>query len=229
MADNTTLNAGSGGDVIATDDIGGVKYQRVKLAFGADGSAADVSDANPLPVATRGETFIWRWVVPPQAVGANKVMCDLFNATGSGVTLRVVSAWAFVNQDTAVTGTLGIRLHLTRTTSVGTGGTTTNADEATLTNSSLSRLDPSLASLPAQVTARVAPGGGAAAGAQLGTRFTFMEETNAGTAVSAALGLEFVRVTGADLLVPANTGIRFVQGAVASVGSVGFEVNFSVE
>jgi hypothetical protein len=42
MADNTTLDAGSGGDVIATDDIGGVKYQRVKISQGADGSATDV-------------------------------------------------------------------------------------------------------------------------------------------------------------------------------------------
>ena len=43
MADNTTLNAGTGGDVIATDDIAGVKYQRVKLSVGADGSAADAA------------------------------------------------------------------------------------------------------------------------------------------------------------------------------------------
>ena len=50
MADNTTLNVGTGGDVIATDDIGGVKYQRVKVNFGADGASADVSDANPLPI-----------------------------------------------------------------------------------------------------------------------------------------------------------------------------------
>lgn len=42
MADNTTLNLGSGGDVIASDDIAGVKYQRVKLSCGADGSATDV-------------------------------------------------------------------------------------------------------------------------------------------------------------------------------------------
>lgn len=229
MADNITLNAGSGGAVVAADDISSVWHQRVKVEFGADGSATDVSAANPLPVTPRGATSLWRWIVPPQAVGANKVMCDLFNATGSGVTLRILSAWAFVNQDTAVTGTLGIRLHLTRTSTVGTGGTTTNADDATLTNSSLSKFDTSMASLPAQVTARVAPTGGATAGAQLGTRFTFTEETNAGTAVSAALGLEFVRVAGSDLLVPANTGIRFVQGAVASVGSVGFEVNFLVE
>lgn len=50
MADNTTLNLGSGGDVIATDDISGVKYQRVKVSVGADGSAADASLTAPLPV-----------------------------------------------------------------------------------------------------------------------------------------------------------------------------------
>jgi hypothetical protein len=50
MADNTILNVGSGGDVIATDDIGGVKHQQVKVEFGADGMATPVSSANPLPV-----------------------------------------------------------------------------------------------------------------------------------------------------------------------------------
>lgn len=55
MADNTTLNAGSGGDVIAADDIGGVKFQRVKVVHGADGSNdGDVSDANPYPVRIHG-------------------------------------------------------------------------------------------------------------------------------------------------------------------------------
>ena len=34
MADNTTLNPGSGGDTIATDDIAGVKHQRIKLEIG---------------------------------------------------------------------------------------------------------------------------------------------------------------------------------------------------
>ena len=50
MADNTTLNTGTGGDVIASDDIGGVKYQRVKLIHGADGvNSGDVSNVNPFP------------------------------------------------------------------------------------------------------------------------------------------------------------------------------------
>lgn len=47
MADNTLQ---TGTDTIATDDIGGVKHQRVKVEYGADGSATDVSSTNPLPV-----------------------------------------------------------------------------------------------------------------------------------------------------------------------------------
>ncbi len=50
MADNTTLNAGAGGDTIAADDIAGIKHQRVKISQGADGSATDVSSAAPLNV-----------------------------------------------------------------------------------------------------------------------------------------------------------------------------------
>lgn len=53
MADNITAlgNTGAGTDVLATDDIGGVQYPRVKLIFGADGvNSGDVSSANPLPI-----------------------------------------------------------------------------------------------------------------------------------------------------------------------------------
>ena len=55
MADNTVLNIGTGGDVIASDDIAGVKYQRVKLAVGGDGVAADATPTNPLPTSESGE------------------------------------------------------------------------------------------------------------------------------------------------------------------------------
>ncbi len=51
MADNTELNTGTGGDIIATDDIGGVKFQRVKLVLGDNGiNAGDVSKTNSLPI-----------------------------------------------------------------------------------------------------------------------------------------------------------------------------------
>lgn len=55
MADNVTLNAGSGGDTIAADEISGAKYQRIKLVHGPDGTnEGDVSTVNPLPVAFSG-------------------------------------------------------------------------------------------------------------------------------------------------------------------------------
>ena len=54
MADNTVLNAGTGGDTISTDDIAGVKVQRVKVQYGVDGAATDVSDTNPLPIDDAG-------------------------------------------------------------------------------------------------------------------------------------------------------------------------------
>lgn len=50
MADNTTI---SGGDVIATDDVSGVKYPRTKIQTGADGVAGgDVTKTNPFPAST---------------------------------------------------------------------------------------------------------------------------------------------------------------------------------
>jgi len=51
MADNVQLNAPTtAGATIATDDIGGVQHQLVKVEFGADGAATQVSAADPLPV-----------------------------------------------------------------------------------------------------------------------------------------------------------------------------------
>ena len=49
MADNVSVPGGSAGP-IATDEVSGVQYQRVKVNYGADGSATDVSADNPLPV-----------------------------------------------------------------------------------------------------------------------------------------------------------------------------------
>jgi len=50
MADNITVTQGTG-TTMATDDVSGVQYPRVKVSIGADGSAVDVSTANPMPVS----------------------------------------------------------------------------------------------------------------------------------------------------------------------------------
>lgn len=49
MADNVGYTPGEGATV-AADEIGGVLHQRVKIGIGADGSATDVSSANPMPI-----------------------------------------------------------------------------------------------------------------------------------------------------------------------------------
>lgn len=94
MADNTTLNVGTAGDVIATDDISGVKFQRIKLIHGADGvNAGDVSKANPLPVQAR-EAFLFKgrastFRTPGRAGTTGQKILSLHNATGSTIIVTV--------------------------------------------------------------------------------------------------------------------------------------------
>jgi hypothetical protein len=54
MADNVILNPGAGGATAASDDIGGIQYQRVKLTLGADGvNDGDASETNPIPTSIK--------------------------------------------------------------------------------------------------------------------------------------------------------------------------------
>ena len=208
--DSATLPAT--GTVVATHLASSKEYQAVVLAD----SGGHLS----------GTRDVYRLFVPSSAVGANKVFFDLFNATGSGNALRLVQARVFPNLDTAVTGTLGIQAFLTRTTTVGTGGTAATLEGTSLTAATISKLDPGSPALSGSITARLATAGGATGGAVVGYATLFTEETNAGSAVAAALGADFLRDSGYDIVIPENTGIRVVQGAVASVGNVVFVFDF---
>lgn len=48
--DNVAITPGAGA-TIATDDVGGVQFQRIKIDAGAEGASSPVSAQNPLPVA----------------------------------------------------------------------------------------------------------------------------------------------------------------------------------
>jgi hypothetical protein len=211
--DSITVTPGTGATV-ATQLVSGKEYQVIMVAM-PDGNI-------------QGSLPQYRLICPSQAVGANKVFLDLFNATGSGVSLRVLSAFCYVDNDTAVTGTLGVEVSLTRTSAVGTGGTAATTNGTSLTAITLSAMDTASAALSASVTARSAPTGGATAGAMVGQRWVFTEETSAPSGIAGTLGAEFVRNEGADLIVRENSGVRFVQGTVASVGNLAFEITFEV-
>jgi hypothetical protein len=99
MADNTTLPTGTGGDVIATDDVttlnGGassaVKVQRVKVGFGTDNNYRDTSAQFALPVdvdSKRTITYYGRgcsFRIPGRAGTTGQKLFSLHNASGSAV------------------------------------------------------------------------------------------------------------------------------------------------
>lgn len=92
MADNTTINAGSGGDVIASDDIGGVKYQRVKVGAGADGSYADADATHPIPVQVGDSAGQSNVVTGDAGQGAQVIVGARKEVTFSTTTAQAVAA-----------------------------------------------------------------------------------------------------------------------------------------
>lgn len=167
--------------------------------------------------------------VPKQAVGANLVYFDLFNASGSAVTLILESCLPIVSGAVAVVGTLGVDLFLTRTSAVGTGGTAADFNGTSLTAATISTIDPAGSALPNGVTARLTPTGGATAGAVLSWCSVFTEETNTATYFSVMNDLARRHRDSPFPRIPQGAGIRVVQGSVASVGNIGFELGFRLE
>lgn len=103
MADNTTLNVGTLGDVIATDDlttlnggaVSGFKVQRIKSGYGVDSSLTDVSNSSPFPVDVdprRTISYYGRsgsFRIPGRAGTTGQKLYAIFNAVGSTVLVDV--------------------------------------------------------------------------------------------------------------------------------------------
>jgi hypothetical protein len=103
VADNTTLNLGTGGDVIASDDVAGVKYQVVKLAVGADGAADLVANANPIPVSDAGGTLTVDGTVAATQSGT-------WTVTGAGGSFPVTDSGGSLTVDAPVGTPAFVRL-----------------------------------------------------------------------------------------------------------------------
>lgn len=219
--------------ILSTQTSGAQKTQIVD----AGNEAATVTSGRLDTNATISQTVTtqysqkqaYRVFVPSQAVGASKVYFDIFNATGSGRTLNIISITPIVSGAVAVTGIVAVDLFLTRTTSVGTGGTAATANGTTLTAMTISPMSASNTALPAQVTGRLSPSGGAAAGAVISWASVFTEETNAATYFTQTIDLiQRSKYETQPLVIAENTGFRVVQGTVASVGNIGFDIIFEM-
>lgn len=93
--DNYAGNPGSGGENYASDAIASVHWPRVKMTWGVDGVAGDVSATNPLPVEIKSElgaTFrshVQSFRTPGRAGTAGQKIFAIHNATGSTKIIRV--------------------------------------------------------------------------------------------------------------------------------------------
>lgn len=172
----------------------------------------------------------YSWWVPTAAVGANKLYADLFNASGSGKLIEIRGIWALSDTDTAVTGALGVEILLLRTSAVGTGGAapTYNGGSASSTGT-IVPFDTANAALPAQITARALPTGGATIAAFWWSQWVPGEEA----ATSQAYMTSFQNLLpetamGQRVTLREGQGILYKQGAVAATGNLAFLTVFTL-
>lgn len=153
------------GSVLATHPVGGKEYQVVMVA----------DDSGHIAQTLPSYSFF----IKAQAGAANKDHLDLFNASGSGVLVELRGLWLMPSLIAAVTGTLSPDFDLYRTSAVGTGGAVVGYKQAAFP--SISPMDTTNASLPAGVTLRAAPTGGATTSEALFSQYITQEETQAGS------------------------------------------------
>lgn len=218
QANDSVLVTPGNGATIATHAVAGKEHQVVMVAD----ESGHISGSLP--------TYFY--CTPPIAVGANKLLCDIFNATGSGKVIDIRGVWLIPKLDAAVTGAVAVRVDLYRTSAIGTGGTAASVDSATpdVGGGNFTKFDENNAAVPAQITARVAPGGGATISRWLFPSNVAPEESNTSMGyLTQWQNLIPQLFYGQKLAIRENTGILFKQGAVASVGSVSILVAFTLE
>ncbi len=112
MADNVGITPGSGATA-ASDDIGGVQYQRIKLVHGADGvNDGDVSSANGLPVKGVGELM--------EAIEAMRFAINTLTKT-IGVSLPNAQGFPIMEVRQATAANMNVTVSGTVTSNIGTG------------------------------------------------------------------------------------------------------------
>ena len=164
-----------------------------------------------------------RLFVPKQAVGANLVYFDVFNAATSGIIVNLLRLEPIASGAAAHTGVLSVDLHLTATTAVGTGGTAMTVNGTALDAMTITGQSTKYGAVPPGITGRLTPSGGGTAGKSYAWTTIFTEETGAGTY---ARGNDMVHMeTFGPIIITPGFGFRVVQGAIAATGNIGFNAD----
>jgi hypothetical protein len=179
-----------------------------------------------------GTPFAYLLYMGPRAMTATAVdYFDLFNAAGSGVKLRVRGLWPIIDMPAAAAFTRSFTFDIFRTSAVGTGGSPHTYAAAAKPGAgavNIAPLAPANPALPAQVTARGVPSGGATASVFLFDMPLYAEETNPATGL--AQGINFIPELAQDqpLEIPAGAGLKVRQNTAAAGLTVGFLLAFAV-
>lgn len=97
MADNVPITAGSGTS-IATDEVGGAHYQRMKVCWGAEGAANDTSAAAPFPASVKDSAL-------PAGAATEATLAQHPTVARLGVAVAPVTTGAASAASAAITGT----------------------------------------------------------------------------------------------------------------------------
>jgi len=218
QANDSILVTPGSGTAIATELINGKEHQ---VVIQSDNSGHLL-----------GSLPTYYYATPAAATGASKLYLDLFNAAASGKVIDVRGVWAIPKTDVAVVGALGIRLDLYRTSAVGTGGTVNAYKSGTIdiAGGNITPLDTSNAALPAQITARHLPTGGATISEWLFPSYALGEEASTSQAyMTQYQNLLPVLTFGQKLALREGQGLLVKQGTIAATGNISFLVAFTLE
>jgi hypothetical protein len=165
----------------------------------------------------------WFYQRPRVTTGAATDFFDLFNATGSGKLVKLMGLWPIIEVTAASAIVPSFQFSLITTSAVGTGGTVATFEGALSPTTGLvniSRTDSNDGALPAQITARALPTGGATAARFLIDSWLITEDVNAASQLATNFNLFPVGVTGLkEVLIRENQGIKIRQiTATASTG-----------
>jgi hypothetical protein len=187
----------------AKHTIGGIDYQVVLLA-GPSGHIRDTL-----------ETYhLWSGFA---AGAANKIYLDLFNATGSGKIVKLRKLFMSTN-GAAITG-VGLQFDVDKTTAVGTGGTVLTPRPADSLNGAL----------PAQITARHAPTGGATKDFTWFSMGLDPEETRPAMGIMPMINWLPEHEAIQDIVLREGQGIRVIQITSNTAATMGSYLVFTTE
>jgi hypothetical protein len=146
------------------------------------------------------------------------VFLDLWNATGSGVVVRVLGLY-IIPSLTAVTG-VGMTWQIGRTSAIGTGGTASTPRPYDTTNGTLN----------ASITSRTKPTGGATMNYNLFPVNSTSEETlTVASFASLFNNIPIVTPFQQALVIRENEGMRVEQTTNSAVGSTTITAVFTLE